>query len=98
MNFRSDNTASAAPEILAALSAVNDAPAAPYSEDLWSRRLDEEFSRQFERPVRVFSVATGTAANAISLSSVVPPWGAVLCHREAHIERDECGAPEFFSG
>lgn len=98
MNFRSDNTASAAPEILAALSAVNDAPAAPYSEDPWSRRLDEEFSNLFERPVRVFSVATGTAANAISLASVVPPWGSVLCHREAHIERDECGAPEFYSG
>ncbi|MES1197223.1 MAG: beta-eliminating lyase-related protein, partial [Pseudomonadota bacterium] len=48
--------------------------------------------------VRVFTLSTGTAANAISLASVVPPWGAILCHREAHIEVDECGAPEFYSG
>lgn len=98
MNFRSDNTASAAAEILAALSAVNDKPAAPYGDDQWSRQLDEAFSALFERDVRVFTVATGTAANSIALASVTPPWGSILCHREAHIECDECGAPEFYSG
>lgn len=98
MNFRSDNTAPAAAEILAALARVNDKPAAPYGEDQWSRALDAKFSELFEREVRVFIVASGTAANSIALASAVPPWGAVLCHREAHIERDECGAPEFFSG
>lgn len=98
MNFRSDNTSCAAPEILAALSDVNEAPTAPYGEDPWSKRLDEAFSKLFEHPVRVFTVATGTAANSIALASVVPPWGAVVCHREAHIERDECGAPEFYTG
>jgi threonine aldolase len=51
----------------------------------------------FEHKVRVFTVTSGTAANAICLASAVPPWGAVLCHREAHIERDECGAVEFYS-
>lgn len=98
MNFRSDNTAPAAPEILAALSAVNLGAASAYGDDPWSRRLDEAFSVVFEREVRVFTVASGTAANAIALASAVPPWGAVVCHREAHIECDECGAPEFFSG
>jgi threonine aldolase len=98
MNFTSDNTASAAAEILAALSAVNERAAPAYGEDQWSRKLDEEFSELFEHDVRVFTVATGTAANSISIASLVPPWGAVLCHREAHVERDECGAPEFYSG
>lgn len=98
MNFRSDNTAPAAAEILAALQAANEGPAAAYGEDAWSRRLDEAFGAVFERDVRVFAVASGTAANAIALASAVPPWGAVLCHRESHIECDECGAAEFYSG
>ncbi len=98
MNFRSDNTAPAAPEILAALSAVNDQPAAAYGEDPWSRKLDDAFSALFERDVRVFTVASGTAANAITIASAVPPWGAIICHEEAHIACDECGAPEFYSG
>ncbi len=98
MNFRSDNTASAAPGILAALSAVNDKPVAAYGEDPWSKRLDEAFGAVFEREVRVFTVATGTAANSIALASVTPPWGGVICHSEAHIACDECGAPEFYSG
>jgi threonine aldolase len=98
MNFISDNTAAAAAEIMAALTAVNEKPAAAYGDDPWSRRLDEAFSALFEREAAVFTVASGTAANAIALASAVPPWGAILCHREAHIERDECGAPEFYSG
>ncbi|HWA00630.1 MAG TPA: beta-eliminating lyase-related protein [Caulobacterales bacterium] len=98
MNFRSDNTAGAAPEILAALAAANEGAAGAYGDDAWSKRLDAAFSEVFEHEARVFAVATGTAANAISLASVTPPWGAILCHREAHIECDECGAPEFYSG
>ncbi|MES1197145.1 MAG: beta-eliminating lyase-related protein, partial [Pseudomonadota bacterium] len=98
MNFRSDNTAGVAPEILAALANVNEGAASAYGEDAWSRQLDQRFSELFEHDVRVFTLSTGTAANAISLASVVPPWGAILCHREAHIEVDECGAPEFYSG
>jgi threonine aldolase len=98
MNFRSDNTAPAAPEIIAALTRVNESAAPAYGEDQWSKQLDEKFSTLFEREVRVFTVASGTAANAICVASLVPPWGAVLCHREAHIECDECGAAEFYSG
>jgi threonine aldolase len=98
MNFRSDNTATVAAEILAALTAVNDKPAPSYGEDPWSRKLEDAFGALFEREVRVFTVATGTAANSIALASAVPPWGGILCHREAHIERDECGAPEFYAG
>ncbi len=98
MDFTSDNTASCAPEILAALAAANVGAAAAYGADAWTQRLDRAFSEVFEREARVFLVATGTAANAIALASAVPPWGAVLCHREAHIERDECGAPEFYAG
>lgn len=98
MNFRSDNTAAAAPEILAALSAVNDKPVAAYGEDPWSKQLDEKFGEVFEREVRVFTVATGTAANSIALASMTPPWGGIVCHSEAHIACDECGAPEFYSG
>lgn len=98
MNFRSDNTAPAAPEIIAALTRVNEGAAAAYGEDQWSKLLDAKFSALFERDVRVFTVASGTAANAISVASLSPPWGAVLCHREAHIECDECGAAEFYSG
>lgn len=98
MNFRSDNTASAAAEIIAALTSVNEGAVAGYGEDPWSHKMEEAFSALFEREVRVFTVASGTAANSIALASVTPPWGSIICHREAHIECDECGAPEFFSG
>ncbi|MFT3729391.1 MAG: beta-eliminating lyase-related protein [Terricaulis sp.] len=98
MNFRSDNTAAVAPEILAALSEVNDGAAPSYGEDAWSRQLDDTFSQLFEREVRVFTVASGTAANAIALASLTPQWGAIFCHRDAHIEVDEAGAPQFYSG
>lgn len=98
MNFRSDNTASVAPEILAALSAANEGAARGYGDDALSRRLQEKMSALFEREVHVFTVATGTAANAISLAALTPPWGSILCHEEAHIACDECGAPEFYSG
>lgn len=98
MNFRSDNTAPAAPEIIAALTRVNEHAAPAYGEDQWSKLLNEKFSTLFEREVYVFTVASGTAANAISVASLTPPWGAVLCHRDAHIECDECGAAEFYSG
>lgn len=97
MNFRSDNTAAIATEILAAIAAANEGPAPAYGEDALSRVLDEKFSAVFEREVRVFAVATGTAANAISLASLCPPWGAVVCHEEAHIAGDEGGAPEFYT-
>lgn len=97
MNFRSDNNAPVAPEILAALTRVNQGAAPAYGEDEATRALWARFAEIFETDVKVFLVASGTAANAIALASAVPPWGAVICHEEAHIERDECGAFGFFA-
>jgi threonine aldolase len=96
--FKSDNTAPVAPALLAALAAANEGYSGAYGEDPWTRRLAARFDELFEREVRVFPVATGTAANALALATLVPPYGAVLCHKEAHILRDECGAPEFMTG
>jgi threonine aldolase len=98
MQFLSDNTAPVAPEILAALTDANDSFAHSYGEDRWTARLDEVFGRFFGTPVRAFPVATGTAANALALASVCPPYGAVLTHQDAHIVRDECGAVEALTG
>ena len=64
----------------------------------WTARLERRFVELFEHEVAVFLVPTGTAANALALAHLTPPWGAVLCHAEAHIATDECGAPEFFGG
>lgn len=97
-DFRSDNTAAASPAILAAIAAANHGPAGAYGDDAWTARLDGAFSAVFERKVRVFPVATGTAANSLALATLVPPYGAVLVHEGAHVLRDECGAPEFMSG
>ncbi len=98
MNFCSDNTACAAPEIMAALLAANSGQAMPYGEDETTGRLASLFGELFEIEVSVYPVGTGTAANALALSLMTPPYGAIYCHREAHIEVDECGAPELFTG
>ncbi len=98
MNFASDNTTGAAPEIMAALAAANEGQAMPYGADDISERLNARFSALFETDVAVYPVATGTAANALALSVMTPPYGAVYCHAMAHVAVDECGAPEFYSG
>lgn len=98
MRFFSDNTASACPEILAALAAANHGLARAYGDDEWTIRLDSAFSAFFGTPVRAFAVPTGTAANALSLATLSPPYGAIFAHTGAHIACDECGAPGFFSG
>jgi threonine aldolase len=97
-DFRSDNVAGAHPAILAALERANAGTASSYGEDDISRGLEARFRDLFETDCAVFPVATGTAANALALASLAPPWGAIYCHREAHIAEDECGAPEFFTG
>lgn len=97
-NFMSDNAAAPCPEVLAAITGAAPAQAAGYDGDDWSRRLDATCAALFGRPCAVLPVATGTAANALALACLVPPWGAVACHDEAHIHVDECGAPEFFTG
>ncbi|MFV3074185.1 threonine aldolase family protein [Niveispirillum fermenti] len=98
MNFMSDNVAGAAPEILAALTAASQGTAPSYGADEWTRRLTARLSALFEREVAVFPVATGTAANALALAALAPPWGSIYCHAEAHIHADECGAPEMYTG
>ena len=98
MRFFSDNTASGSPEIMAALQAANEGLAPAYGEDEWTRRLDRTLGAFFGTEVRVFVVATGTAANALALATVAPTYGAIFAYHEAHIAVDECGAPGFFTG
>src|SRR5215468_1692574 len=98
MNFSSDNVTGVAPEIMAALAAANVGAAASYGADAVTERLARRFSEVFEREVAVFPVATGTAANALALATLTPPWGVIYGHHGAHFQVDECGAPEFYSG
>jgi threonine aldolase len=98
MNFISDNSVGVAPEIMSALLEANRGPSMPYGNDDWTRRVERRMADIFERDVRVFPVATGTGANALSIASLVPPYGSLYAHEEAHVMVDECGAPEFYSG
>jgi len=98
MNFASDNTAPVAPEILDAIVKANTGYASGYGRDDWTYGVERRLSEIFERDVAAYLVPTGTAANALSLAQVAPPFGAVFCHAESHIATDECGAPEFFGG
>jgi threonine aldolase len=98
IDYRSDNTGRAAPEILDALMRANTGTALGYGADDWTARLQDRFSELFETPVRVFPVATGTAANALSLAAVSPSWGLVYCSEAAHINTSEANAAGFFGG
>ena len=98
MNFLSDNAASACDEVLAAVVAANAAQPQAYDADPWTARLDAVFGEFFGTECTVFPVSTGTAANGLALAAMVPPYGAIVTHREAHIQADECGGPEFFTG
>lgn len=97
MRFFSDNAAPAHPRVIEAILESNRIDTA-YDGDGWSQRLDAAFSTLFEREVCVLWVTTGTAANCLALAALCPPYGAVLCHRDAHIEVDEAGGPGFFTG
>src|SRR5437868_7411527 len=96
MRFFSDNAAAAHPKVIEAIAASNHVDTA-YDGDEWSKRLDGAFSDLFETEVRAFWVATGTAANCLALAALCPPYRGILCHKDAHIEVDEAGAPAFFS-
>jgi threonine aldolase len=97
MRFFSDNAAAAHPKVIEAIAAANRLDTA-YDGDQWSRRLDGVFSDLFGTDVRAFWVTTGTAANCLALAALCPSYRAILCHRDAHIEVDEAGAPSFFTG
>jgi threonine aldolase len=96
--FASDNTAAICPEAWAALAEANAGGAASYGEDEWTRRVVERVREIFETDCEVFLVFNGTAANALALAQLCRSYHSVVCHEGAHIETDECGAPEFFSG
>ena len=96
MRFFSDNAAAACPEVMAAISEANRVDTA-YDGDALSARLDSVFSDLFETKVEALWVTTGTAANSLALAALCPPYGSIVCHRDAHIQNDECGAPEFYT-
>jgi len=98
VKFASDNVAGACPEVLDALMKANEGDSAPYGNDDYSKVLQEKFSEIFEKEVIVYPTASGTAANALALSTMTPVFGNIYCHKLAHINTDECGAPEFYTG
>src|ERR1700730_14400393 len=98
IDYRSDNTGRAAPQILEALVRANYDTALGYGADDWTADLQRRFSELFETAVRVFPVATGTAANALALASLGPSWGNVYCSEVAHINTAEANATGFFGG
>lgn len=98
MDFTSDNAAGVHPALMHALAAAQDAEPQGYDSDRWSSRLDGAFSDLFGTACRVFPVPSGTAANALSIAALVPPYGGLWCHAEAHVEVDEAGAIPFFTG
>lgn len=98
MNFTSDNITGVAPEILARIVAENDGACLPYGDDAYTKAVGTLFSDAFETEVGVMLVATGTASNALALASICPPYGAVFCRRDSHIEFEEGGSVEHLSG
>jgi threonine aldolase len=97
-NFRSDNVAPVAPEIMAALVETNRGTDASYGADHTTERARQAFAALFETELWMQPAATGTAANALCLSVIAPPFGAIYCSATAHISDSECGAGEFFTG
>jgi len=97
--FASDNTAGICPEAWEALRVANSGFAPSYGEDVWTQRACELIRALFERPAaQVFFVFNGTAANALSLAHLARSYHGIVCHEAAHVQSDECGAPEFFAG
>jgi threonine aldolase len=97
-NFKSDNVTPACDAVMAAVNAANTGSVPSYGDDSFTRALQGAASEVFGTEVAIYPVTTGTAANALALSQLAPPFGAVYCHDAAHIVTDECGAPEFFTG
>ncbi|NEX47508.1 threonine aldolase family protein [Pseudotabrizicola algicola] len=99
MFFASDNGAPVHPAVFAAMERANSGYALSYGNDPATEALRDRIRTVFEAPeAEVLLLTTGTAANALALSVLTPPWATTFCHRHAHIAEDECGAPEFFSG
>ncbi|MEM1047292.1 MAG: beta-eliminating lyase-related protein [Pseudomonadota bacterium] len=97
MNFASDNWAGVTEQVSAGLAGAAGGLEAAYGNDTLTRSVSERFSELFETDVAVFFTATGSAANSLALSAYMKPSGVVVCHRDSHINTDECGAPEFLT-
>ncbi|RDE19723.1 low specificity L-threonine aldolase [Motiliproteus coralliicola] len=95
--FTSDNIAPASEQVIEAISRANSGQAKPYGVDPISQQVEQQLREIFECELEVMLVPTGSAANAIGLSVLTPPWGQVFCHPDSHINNDECGAPEFYT-
>jgi threonine aldolase len=99
MIFTSDNAGPVHPRVMEALARANRGHAAAYGADAATARVIARIREIFEAPeAAVHLVATGTAANALALACLCPPWGTVFCHTASHVAEDECGAPEFYTG
>jgi threonine aldolase len=96
-DFASDNAAAICPEAWAMLEAANVDAAPPYGDDQWTARACELVREIFETDCDVYFVFNGTAANALALAQLCQPYHSVICHERAHLQTDECGAPEFFT-
>ena len=97
-HFASDNTSAICPEAWAALAEANQGAEVSYGDDRWTKKVGAQVRDIFETDCETFIVFNGTAANSLALAQLCQPFHGVLCHERAHIETDECGAPEFFSG
>jgi threonine aldolase len=95
--FASDNTAPMSPQAWQSLARANEECQSSYGDDAWTARACELIREIFECPAEVFFVFNGTAANSLALAAMCQSYHAILCHEVAHVETDECGAPEFFS-
>ena len=99
MNFCSDNVSGVSPEILSALTTANNGSAMPYGADEVTARVVAGLRALFDAPAaEIVLMSTGSSANALALATMTPPFAAVYCHPESHVNVDECGAPEFYTG
>ncbi|MBI6895183.1 low specificity L-threonine aldolase [Pseudomonas putida] len=95
--FASDNYSGICPEAWAAMEKANQGHERAYGDDQWTERASEYFRKLFETDCEVFFAFNGTAANSLALASLCQSYHSVICSETAHVETDECGAPEFFS-
>ncbi len=98
MNFASDNVYGVHPKIMEAMVAANAGTDISYLHDEGAKEFERQLSVIFEKDVKVFLVVNGTGANSLALSALVPSYGGIICHASAHINTDECNAPELFTG
>ena len=98
MNFASDNVYGVDPRIMQAMVDANSGTDVSYCHDDGSKAAEARLSEIFEKEVKAFLVVNGTGANSLALSAMCPPFGGVICHESAHINTDECNAPELFTG